>query len=88
MTISNPVDRKKIKESLQEISNSMIRISAERDLIKEIKSNLAEEYEVLSKKQISKMAKVYHNQNFTLEQQEFNDFETLYEEVVNSTTRT
>lgn len=80
--ISNPVDRKKIKEALQEISNSMVRISAERDLIKEIKSKLADEYEVLSKKQISKMAKVYHNQNFTLEQQEFSDFEALYEEVV------
>ena len=81
--ISNPVDRKKIKDALQEISNSMVRISAERDLIKEIKSKIAEDPEVLTKKQISKMASVYHKQNFSIEQQEFSDFEALYEEVVN-----
>ena len=80
--ISNPVDREKIKDALQEISNSMVRISAERDLIKDIKAKIAEDHEVLTMKQISKMASVYHKQNFSIEQQEFSDFEALYEEVV------
>ena len=83
MTISNPADRKKIRDALQEISNSMTRISAERDLIKDIKADLHEEFkEVLSKKQIGKMARVYHKQNFNEEQLESTQFETLYEEVV------
>lgn len=83
MSISNPADRKKIRDALQEISNSMTRISAERDLIKDIKADLHEEFkEVLSKKQIGKMARVYHKQNFNEEQLESTQFETLYEEVV------
>lgn len=83
MSISNPADRKKIRDALQEISNSMTRISAERDLIKDIKADLHEEFkEVLSKKQIGKMARVYHKQNFNEEQAESTQFETLYEEVV------
>jgi regulator of replication initiation timing len=82
MTISNPADRKKIRDALQEVSNSMTRISAERDLIKEIVSELAEEYELLSKKQINKMARVYHKQNFSEEQAASSEFELLYEEIV------
>ena len=83
MTISNPADRKKIRDALQEISNSMTRISAERDLIKDIKADLFDEYkEVLTKKQIGKMARVYHKQNFNEELAEANQFETIYEEVV------
>lgn len=83
MSISNPADRKKIRDALQEISNSMTRISAERDLIKDIKADLFEEYKhVLTKKQIGKMARVYHKQNFNEEQAEATEFEVLYEEVV------
>lgn len=81
--ITNPADRKKIKDALQEISNSMTRMDAERDLIKEIKADLHEQFkEQLSKKQISKMARVYHKQNFTEERLAADEFETLYEEVV------
>ena len=83
MTISNPADRKKIRDALQEISNSMTRISAERDLIKDIKADLFDEYkEVLTKKQIGKMARVYHKQNFNEELAEASQFESIYEEVV------
>ena len=42
--ISSPADRKRIKDSLQEISDSMTRMQAERDLVKDIKANLYEEY--------------------------------------------
>lgn len=82
MTISNPEDRKRIRNALEEISNSMTRIEAERDLIKEIKAELLEEYKpLLSRKQISKMAKVYHNQSFEAEVATHEEFEALYEEI-------
>lgn len=83
MSISSPADRKKIRDALQEISDSMTRIEAERDLIKDIKATLHEEFkEVLTRKQIGKMARVYHKQNFNQEQEEMSQFEQLYEEVV------
>ena len=82
MTISSPVDRKKIRDALQEASNSMTRISAERDLIKEIAKEISDNYQ-LPKKQVSKMIRVYHKQNFTEEQAAASEFETLYEEVCN-----
>lgn len=84
MTISNEVDRKKIREALQECSNSLTRISSERDLIKEIAKDLSETYEI-PKKQVNKMIKVYHKQNFNEEIATQNEFEALYEEVVNLT---
>lgn len=87
MSITNPADRKKIKDALQEISNSMTRMDAERDLIKEVKANLFEEYkEHLSKRQIAKMARVYHKQNFQEEVMLHEQFETLYEEITGSKT--
>lgn len=87
MSIINPADRKKIKDALQEISNSMTRMDAERDLIKEVKANLFEEYkEHLSKRQIAKMARVYHKQNFQEEVMLHEQFETLYEEITGSKT--
>lgn len=83
MSISNPADRKIIRDALQEISNSMTRMDAERDLIKDIKADLHEQFkEVLSKKQIGKMARIYHKQNFNQEQEEFAQLENLYSEVV------
>jgi hypothetical protein len=82
MSISNPVDRKRIKDALQEISNCMTRIEAERDLIKDIKANLFEEFKTsLSKKQIARMARVFHKQNFQEEVASHEEFESLYEEI-------
>jgi len=87
MTISNPSDRKKIKDALQEISNCMTRIEAERDLIKEIKTDLFEEYkEHLSKRQIARMARVYHKQNFDEEVANHEQFEALYEQITGTKT--
>lgn len=82
MTISSPADRKKIRDALQEASNSMTRISAERDLIKDIAKDIADNFQ-LSKKHVNKMIRVYHKQNFTEEVQTNDEFEQLYEEVVN-----
>jgi hypothetical protein len=79
--INNPVDRKKINDALQEVSDSMTRIGAEKDLIKTIVSDLSEEFQ-LPKKTVNKLARIFHKQNFAQESQEFDELETLYEEVI------
>lgn len=79
--ISNPEDRKKIKNAIIEISDSMTRIEAEKDLIKQITEDVAENFEI-SKKHISTMAKIYHKQNFAEEQTKNDEFEILYLSVV------
>lgn len=81
--ISNPADRKKIKDALQEISDSMTRIDAERDLIKDIVNDVNDNFK-LPKKYINKMAKIYHKQNFAKEQQETDELESLYLTIVDS----
>ena len=80
--ISNPEDRKKIKNALQEISDSMTRMEAERDLIKDIIQDVSDNHK-LPKKYISKMARIYHKQNFQITQQETEELESLYITVVN-----
>lgn len=79
--ISNPADRKKIKDALIEISDSMTRVEAERDLIKDIVKSISDDFD-LPKKYVSKMARLYHKQNFHNQQQENDELATLYETVV------
>jgi aspartokinase len=79
--ISNPADRVKIKKLLSEISGSLTRIEAERDLIKETITEMSKEFN-LPKRTLNKMAKVYHKQNFSREQEEHAEFENLYVTVV------
>ena len=85
MTIpSSPADRQAIKRALDEISGSLTRIEAERDLIKEAIANTCDNFD-LNKKTFRRMAKVYHKQNFTQEREEHEEFETLYETITNTT---
>lgn len=81
--ISSPADRQKIKKMLGEVSDSMTRIAAERDLIKETIKEMSQEFN-LSKRQLNRMAKVYHKQNFSREQEEHSEFEDLYTSIVES----
>jgi len=74
------VDKAKVLGCLQEISNSLTRISAERDLIKEVLQKLQDECEI-PKKLSRKLAKVYHKRNFEEEVAEQNDFVEIYENV-------
>ena len=83
--ISNPADRQKIKKMLSEVSDSMTRIAAERDLIKETIKEMSQQFN-LSKRHLNRMAKVYHKQNFTREQEEHSEFEDLYTSIVESNT--
>ena len=86
MTVpSNPNDRKAIFDCMKEISDSMTRMDAERDLIKQAIEDICEEQN-LSKKTFRRMAKVYHRQNFKQELEEHEEFETLYETITQTTT--
>jgi hypothetical protein len=82
--ISNPEDRTKIKKMLAEISGSMTRMGAERDLIRETIKEMSDQFQ-LPKRTLSRMAKVYHKQNFTQEVADHEEFETLYENIVQET---
>jgi len=77
---SSPEDKKKIRQALQEISDSLTRMEAERDLIKDILQTVEDNYQI-KKKYTRRLAKVYHKQNFTQVQQDQQDLETLYESV-------
>ena len=79
--ITNPADKKKVKDALFEISGSYARIEAERELIKDVVNDLADSFE-LSKKQVNKIAKVYHKQNYTQQVAESEEFQELYESLL------
>lgn len=81
---SSDADKKKIKDALFEISASMTRMEGEKNLIKEILSTIEEEVEI-PKKFMSKMAKVYHKQNYSAELADHEDFTTLYETITGET---
>lgn len=76
----SPVVKKAIKGLITEVSDSMTRIEAERDLIKSALSEIAEEHE-LDKKILRKMAKTYHKQRFHTEKEDNEKFEETYAEV-------
>jgi hypothetical protein len=78
---STEEDRKKFMGAVQEISNSMLRAEAERDLIREIVKEKSDEFKI-SKKIINKIAKTYHKQNRTQVEAEHEEFLELYDEAV------
>ena len=70
-------DRKKIYGALQEISDSMTRISAEKDFINETLKDLHDQYKsTISKKSLTKLANVYHKQSFNEEVAAADEFDT------------
>jgi hypothetical protein len=77
---TSPADLKKINDALNEISSSLTRMEAERDLIKDILQTVEDNYEI-PKKYTRKVAKIFHKQNFTQFQKEQDDVESLYETV-------
>ena len=79
--ISNPADRDKLLGVLKECSNSLVRMEAERDLIKEAVKDICDKLQ-LPKRVVSKMVKVYHKQNFDEEVAVQDQFMELYNAVV------
>lgn len=78
---SSPADKQKIKDAVVEMSNSLLRISAEREHQKDICLRIKDEVG-LDPKYLKQMAKVYHKQNFVEVVTEQDEFETLYQEVI------
>jgi len=74
------LDKVKVLGCLQEISNSLTRVEAERDLIKEILQKMQDECEI-PKKLGRKLARTYHKRNYEEEIAEQSDFQTIYENV-------
>lgn len=81
LIVSNPIDKKKIKDALFEISNSYTRIDAEKELIKDIVEDLADKFE-LPKKHINKIARAYHKQNYNEQVTDSEEFQHLYESLL------
>lgn len=81
MVVNNPKDREVILNAMKEWSNSATRAAAEKDLQKNIITDLADKVDV-EKKYLNKLATMYHNQNFTQFQQEREEIEELYESIV------
>jgi Trm5-related predicted tRNA methylase len=79
--LSNPADRDKLLGVLKELSASMARIEGERSFMKEASADISDQLKI-PKKLVSKMAKVYHKQNYDEEVAVHEQFETLYESVV------
>jgi hypothetical protein len=69
-------DRKKVQNALKEMSDSMTRVSAEKDLQKDIAQRMLDEIGV-PKKDFNKLARIYHASNLMEEaarNEEFMEF--------------
>jgi len=75
-----PNDKLKLEGALKDMSVSMARMDAERDLQKNVIGDICEEL-TLNKKVFRKLAKVYHKQNFQDEVDTHKEFEELYESI-------
>jgi len=76
--LNNPEEQKIVKDCLNEMVDSMIRIAAERDLIKEIVARIKEETTV-KPKVYRRMAKTQYQSNFSEVVAEDEEFVELYE---------
>jgi hypothetical protein len=74
-------DKDKIRKAILEMSASMARTEAERELQKSILSALEDEVG-LEKKIARRMAKVYHRATYSDEVEQNHNFEQLYQETV------
>lgn len=78
---SSPEDRKKLKNMIVEMTNSMSRIDAEREHKKEIATDIKQTFG-LQTKMINKLATTMYKRNYANLQSENEDFEMLYETLV------
>ena len=76
----SPEQKKELQGAIREISGSMTRTEAERDLIREIVKDQSQKHNI-SKKIITKIAKTYHKQNLTQEIAEHEEFVEMYDSV-------
>lgn len=75
-----PERKARLKGCLQEISNSMTRMEAERENITAIVQRMADEFE-MNKKVSRKLAAIFHKRNLEEERGDFEEIVQTYEEV-------
>lgn len=76
----NPVDKQKLANVIKELSDSMTRVDAEKELQRDI-IQITFENEGFDKKKLRKLATMYHKQNVTEVRTEAEDVFELYEEL-------
>ena len=74
-------DKQKIKSGMQEIANSLTRMEAERDNIREIVNSISTEFE-MNKRVIRKLGRIFHKHNIEEERAEQEEINNTYDAVV------
>lgn len=74
-------DKQKVKAVLVEVSNSLTRIDAEKEFVKDAIDAASKIHEI-PKKTLNKMAKVFHKNNYAQELSSIEEFTTMYENIV------
>jgi len=82
MSISlSPEDRKELKMVVGELTNCLLQIDAQREAMKDAINDASKKYDI-DKKQLRKLATTMFKHNYTDVQAEHEDFEFLYESIV------
>ncbi|HTI85656.1 MAG TPA: hypothetical protein VL966_03555 [Alphaproteobacteria bacterium] len=68
----------RLKKAINEISDSMTRSAAERDLVKEIVNKVAEETQI-EKRLVKRLAKTFYLNSFEADVAHQRDFENIFE---------
>lgn len=74
-------DKQKLKDAIKELDSSMTRVAAERDHQKAVIADIHEKLGI-NKKIVRRLAKVHYKANFQEEQDENDQFEEMYTEVL------
>lgn len=73
-------DKDKVAAAVREMSDCMLRMEAERELMKDIVDVTSEKYEI-DKKHFRKISNIYHKRNLDEARSETNEVFDLYEEL-------
>jgi cyanate lyase len=76
-------DKKRLKKVIQDLNDSLTRVSSEKEYQKEAIASVSEDLG-LNKKLVKRMATVYYKSNFKDEIETQKEFEEFYEMVINT----
>lgn len=83
---TSPDEIQSIQNAVKEASNSLLNTEAERDLIKNIKTDMKEKFG-MPPKFFTRLVKTYHAQNFHEQVAQDEEFEDLYESLFAKSSR-